>query len=203
MSRLMRTKKVRAVFLYALFSMASLQPAIAADDVVDDIELEIPVQAASIQTEPELSEVSTVESQIASLQQALMSLSTDLLILEEDLLYPASSRVAIYLSMNLGELFKLDAVTLKLNGKDVAHHLYTTRQVNALYRGGVQKLFVGNAKQGENTLTAVFTGQGPHAREYKRATSLEFEQSFEPVFVELEITDSTVLQQPKFAAKVY
>ena len=145
----------------------------------------------------------SVEHKIASLQQELLSLSTDLLILEEELLYPASSRVAVYLSMDLGELFRLDAVSLKLNGKEVAHHLYTKRQVSALYRGGVQKLFVGNAKQGENVLTAVFTGQGPHARDYKRATTVEFEQSFEPVFVELGITDSTEIQQPEFSSRVY
>jgi hypothetical protein len=194
MFRLIRTKKLREFICIALFSMTAAQLVIAAEVQVEPE----PKQGAVLTVASQ-----TVESQIASLQQELMSLSTDLLILEEDLLYPASSRVAIYLSMDLGELFKLDAVTLKLNGKDVAHHLYTSRQVNALYRGGVQKLFVGNAKQGVNTLTAVFTGQGPHAREYKRATSLEFEQSFEPVFVELEITDSTALQQPKFAAKVY
>ncbi|MFT4712532.1 MAG: hypothetical protein ACJAVI_001228 [Candidatus Azotimanducaceae bacterium] len=195
MFRLMRTKKkLREFICIALFSMTAVQLVIAAEVQVEPE----PKQGAVLTVASQ-----TVESQIASLQQELMSLSTDLLILEEDLLYPASSRVAIYLSMDLGELFKLDAVTLKLNGKDVAHYLYTVRQINALYRGGVQKLFVGNAKQGANELTAVFTGQGPHAREYKRGISLEFEQFFEPVFVELKITDSTDLQQPKFSAKVY
>ncbi len=162
------------------------------------------LSAAAVEAEPVEPETPmTVESRISALQEELLSLSTDLLILEEELLYPASSRVAVYLAMDLGELFRLDAVTIKLNGKEVAHHLYTQRQVSALYRGGVQKLFVGNAKQGENTLTAVFTGQGPHARDYKRATSVEFEQSFEPVFIELGITDSTAIQQPEFSAKVY
>jgi len=65
------------------------------------------------------------------------------------------------LSMDIGDLFQLDAVTLKLNGREVAHHLYTDKQVDALYRGGIQKLFVGNVKQGSNRLTAFFTGRGP------------------------------------------
>jgi hypothetical protein len=138
-----------------------------------------------------------------SLEAELLQLNARLQLLEEDLLYPASSRVAIYLSMDLGELFALDAVTLKLNGKDVTHHLYTERQVNALYKGGVQKLYVGNAKQGMNRLTAFFTGKGPHDRDYKRATTLEFEQSFEPVFVELLVTDDTGSQQPEFVATVF
>jgi len=93
--------------------------------------------------------------------------------------------------MDLGDLSALDAVTLKLNGKDVTHHLYTECQVNALYKGGVQKLYVGNANQGMNRLTAFFIGTGPNDRDYKRATTLNFEQSFEPVFVELLVTDDT------------
>ncbi|MFT4820667.1 MAG: hypothetical protein ACI9PN_001529, partial [Candidatus Azotimanducaceae bacterium] len=87
--------------------------------------------------------------------------------------------------------------------KDISHHLYTERQVSALYKGGVQKLYVGNAKQGTNRLTAFFTGKGPHDRDFKRATTLEFEQSFEPVFVELLVTDDTASQQPEFVATVF
>ena len=137
------------------------------------------------------------------LEEKLLQLDAELQLLEEDLLYPASSRVAVYLSMDLGELFALDAVTLKLNGKDVTHHLYTQREIEALYKGGVQKLYVGNARQGENQVTAFFTGKGPHDRDYKRATTVTFEQSFEPVFVELSITDNTGSQQPEFMAAVF
>ncbi len=137
------------------------------------------------------------------LEEKLLQLDAELKLLEEDLLYPASSRVAVYLSMDLGELFSLDSVTLKLNGKEVTHHLYTRREVEALYKGGVQKLYVGNARQGANQVTAFFTGAGPHDRDYKRATTLNFEQSFEPVFVELSIEDNTGNQQPEFTAAVF
>lgn len=137
------------------------------------------------------------------LEARLLQLDAELQILEEDLLYPASSKVAVYLSMDLGALFALDAVTLKLNGKEVAHHLYTQREVEALYKGGVQKLYIGNARQGTNRITAFFSGEGPHERDYKRATTLSFEQSFEPVFVELSIADNTGNQQPEFAASVF
>ena len=144
-----------------------------------------------------------LDADIESLEQELMALNADLLILEEDLLYPASSRVAIYLSLDVGEFFRLDAVTVKLNGKEVSHHLYTDRQTGALYRGGVQQLYVGNARQGKNELTAVFVGKGPHERDYKRAVTADFEQSFEPVYVELSITDSVASQQPEFVARVH
>lgn len=143
------------------------------------------------------------EQEVEALEQELMALNAELQILEEDLLYPASSRVAIYLSMDVGELFQLDAVTLKLNDVDVAHHLYTRRQLQALYRGGVQQVYVGNARQGKNELTAFFTGHGPHEREYKRATTVLFEKTFEPVFVELKVIDGLARQQPEFSATVH
>lgn len=143
-----------------------------------------------------------LDTDLERIKKELLTLKRDLVILEEDLLFPASSQVAVFLSMDIGELFQLDAVTVKLNGKEVAHHLYTDRQVDALYRGGIQKLYVGNVKQGQNRLTAFFTGRGPSGRDYRRATTVEFEKSFEPAFVELAISDSGAKYQPEFNAAV-
>ena len=143
-----------------------------------------------------------LDSEMEDVKEALLELKRDLVILEEDLLFPASSQVAVFLSMDLGEFFQLDSVTLKLNGREVAHHLYTDKQVDALYRGGIQKLYIGNVKQGDNRITAFFTGRGPSGRDYRRATSVAFNKSFEPTFVELAIADSTAKYQPEFSAAV-
>ena len=139
---------------------------------------------------------------LEQVKQSFVELRRDLVILEEDLLFPASSQVAVFLSMDVGEFFSLDAVTLTLDGEEVTHHLYTERQVDALHRGGVQKLFLGNVQQGAHRLTAVFTGQGPEGRAYRRATTVEFEKDFEPTFIELAIRDSERNYQPEFFAVV-
>ncbi len=143
-----------------------------------------------------------VDRDLEDVKKSLLKLKRDLVILEEDLLFPASSQVAVYLSMDLGELFQLDAVTLKLNGKEVHHHLYTEKQVDALHRGGVQKLYVGNVKQGANRVTAFFTGRGPSGRDYRRAMTVKFDKGFEPAFIELAISDSDAKYQPEFKASV-
>ena len=143
-----------------------------------------------------------LDNEMEDVKRSLLELKRDLVILEEDLLFPASSQVAVFLSMDVGEFFQLDAVTVRVNGKQVAHHLYTEKQVDALYRGGVQKLFIGNVKQGKNRVTAFFTGRGPSGRDYRRATSVDFDKTFEPAFVELAITDSTAKYQPDFHAAV-
>jgi hypothetical protein len=147
-------------------------------------------------------EGAALAAQMEDIKRDLVELKRDLVVLEEDLLFPASTQVAVFLSMDLGEFFALDSVTLKLNGKDVTHYLYTEKQADALFRGGVQRLYVGNVKQGAHRLTAFFTGRGPEGRDYRRAATVEFEKSFEPSTVELKITDSTAKYQPEFAATV-
>lgn len=139
---------------------------------------------------------------LEAVKKDLVALKRDLTILEEDLLFPASSQVAVFLSMDVGEFFQLDAVTVKLDGKEVTHHLYTDRQIDALLRGGVQRLYLGNVNQGRHELTAFFTGRGPSDRDYRRAATVEFDKGFEPAFVELAIRDSESKYQPEFHAAV-
>lgn len=157
---------------------------------------------------PVLAEVTTqsadadsdLAAEMETLKQALVNLNRDLFILEEDLLFPSSTQVAVYLSMDVGEYFKLDAVELKIDGKLATHYLYTQRQVNALYKGGVQRLFVGNINQGDREISAFFIGIGPENRPYKRAVTLEFDKDDEAATIELKIVDSTSKQQPTFSA---
>ena len=149
-----------------------------------------------------LVQADALDLEMEGLKKQLATLKRDLVILEEDLLFPASSQVSVFLSMDVGEFFQLDSVTLKINDKEVSHHLYTERQVDALHRGGVQKLYVGNVKQGANRVTAFFVGRGPQGRDYRRAATVEFDKTFEPTFVELAIADSEADYQPEFRASV-
>ena len=142
-----------------------------------------------------------LSEQIESLKQAMINLNRDLFILEEDLLFPSSTQVAIYLAMDVGEYFALDSVELTINSEVKTNYLYTERQVEALYRGGVQRLYVGNINQGEHELTAFFIGIGPENREYKRAVSINFTKDEDPLAIELNVLDSTQKQQPVFTAK--
>ena len=188
----------------ALLVSLSISGAAFAGDALDAL-MDAPVDetSSSESSAPEAAgNPAALGSQMEGIKRDLVELKRDLVVLEEDLLYPASSQVAVFLSMDVGEFFALDSVTLKLNGKDVTHYLYTEKQADALFRGGVQRLFVGNVKQGENQLTAFFTGKGPEGRDYRRATTVSFEKSFEPSYVELKISDSTAKYQPEFVATV-
>lgn len=142
-----------------------------------------------------------LESSLEQLKEDTLNLNRDLLILEEELLYPASSQLAVYLSIDLGAFFHLDGVRLQVDGEPVAAQLYTDAQREALYRGGVQRLYIGNLNAGEHEISAVFTGIGPDDRDYKRGADLVVEKGQEPLILELKIVDSERKLQPIFAIK--
>lgn len=138
---------------------------------------------------------------LQDLKKQVLALNRDLFILEEELLFPSNTQVSVFLSMDVGEFFQLDAVKLTLDGKVVTHYLYTERQVDALHRGGVQRLYMGNIKAGKHEVVAVFTGRGPKGRDFRRGTTISFEKEGAEKHIELKIVDSTAKQQPVFEIK--
>jgi hypothetical protein len=143
----------------------------------------------------------SLDQRVQALKNEVLDLNRDLFLLEEDLLFPANTQVAFFVSMDVGEYFGLDSINLKIDGKEVSNYLYTAREVDALTRGGVHRLHVANLKTGEHELIAVFTGKGPHLRDYRRGATLTFEKGLGAKYVELEITDRVRKQQPEFAIR--
>ncbi len=146
-------------------------------------------------------EFRSLDSEVQSLKKEVLDLNRDLFLLEEELLFPANSQVAFFISMDVGEYFALDSVNLKIDGKEVANYLYTEREAGALIRGGVHRVHMENLKVGEHELVAVFTGEGPEVRDYRRGATINIEKGIGAKYVELEITDRVSKQQPEFVIK--
>jgi hypothetical protein len=142
-----------------------------------------------------------LDQDIQGLKKDVVDLNRDLFVLEEELLFPANTQVAVFISMDVGDFFQLDAVTLKIDQKEVANYLYTPREVEALNKGGVQRLYIGNLKAGQHELVAFFSGQGPHERDYRRGATLKFEKAIGAKYLELKINDRQRRQQPEFEIK--
>jgi hypothetical protein len=142
-----------------------------------------------------------LDTRIQTLKQEVIDLNRDLLALEEELLFPANTQLAVFVSMDVGTLFQLDSVQVKLDDKVVSNYLYTDRELQALYRGGVQRLYLGNLRAGSHELVAIFTGKGPHNRDYRRGATLTFDKTTGPKYIELQIRDETRSQRPEFHIK--
>ncbi len=143
----------------------------------------------------------SLNQQIQDVKAQTLELNRDLFILEEELLFPDNTQVAVFLSMDIGKFFTLDAVKLTIDGEVASHFLYTKRQVDALHRGGVHRLHQGNLKAGEHEVIAVFTGKGPQGRDYRRATELTLNKERGAKHLELKIVDSEARRQPQFSIR--
>lgn len=146
-------------------------------------------------------EFRSLDMEVQTLKKEVLDLNRDLFLLEEELLFPANSQVAFFVSMDVGEYFALDSVNIKIDGKEVSNYLYTEREVDALVRGGVHRVHMANLKTGDHELIAIFTGEGPHVRDYRRGATLNFNKGIGAKYVELEITDRVKKQQPEFIIK--
>jgi hypothetical protein len=142
-----------------------------------------------------------LDETVQALKKDVVDLNKELFVLEEELLFPANTQVAVFISMDIGEFFALDSLSLKIDNKEVANYLYTPREAEALLKGGVHRVYLGNLKVGEHQLVAFFSGKGPNERDYKRGANLKFEKGVGAKYLELKITDRQRRAQPEFAIK--
>jgi hypothetical protein len=142
-----------------------------------------------------------LDQEVQGLKKDVVDLNRELFVLEEELLFPANTQVAVFISMDVGDFFALDSVTLKIDQKEVINYLYTPREVEALLKGGVHRLYLGNLKVGKHELVAFFSGKGPNDRDYKRGATLKFEKGIGAKYLELKINDRQRKQQPEFEIK--
>ena len=143
----------------------------------------------------------TLDQEVQGLKKDVIDLNKDLFVLEEELLFPANTQVALYVSMDVGTFFALDSVTIKIDNKEVKNYLYTAREADALLKGGVQQIYLGNLKVGKHELVAFFTGKGPVDRDYKRGATISFDKGVGAKYLELKITDRVAKHQPEFTIK--
>ena len=201
----MKTLSLTALLLVYLAFPVSAQD--TSSELIEG-EIEIPQQNEVTETDAEslddeVSGETSLDTDIEALKKEVLSLNRDLFILEEDLLFPSNTQFSVFLSMNAGALFSLDSIQLKIDDKNIANHLYTERELAALKRGGVQRLYIGNLPSGEHEIIIIFTGVGPKGRDYRLGETVVIEKTTEPQFVEFMIADDTGKEQPQFDVRVW
>jgi hypothetical protein len=157
--------------------------------------------AAAMPSDAPPADFKTLDQEVQGLKKDVIDLNKDLFVLEEELLFPANTQVALYVSMDVGTFFALDSVTVKIDNKEVKNYLYTAREADALLKGGVQQIYMGNLKVGKHELVAFFTGKGPVERDYRRGATISFDKGVGAKYLELKITDRVAKHQPEFTIK--
>ena len=132
-------------------------------------------------------QIKGLDEQVQEIKSDVLSIAAALNQLEERLLYPSNTQVAIFVALAQGEAFRLDSVEVKLDDKPVAHHLYTFKELEALQKGGVQRIFTGNIRSGAHDLQVSFIGKSKMGFDLNETKNFKVNKDVGPKFVELTL----------------
>jgi hypothetical protein len=135
-------------------------------------------------------QIKGLDEQIQEIKSDILGIAVELNQLEEKLLYPSDTQIAMFVSLAGGEKFRLDGVEIRLAGKVVAHHLYTFKELEALRKGGVQRIYTGNVRTGDHDLQVTFTGKSEGGADIRRMENFKVNKGVGPRIVELTLAGS-------------
>ena len=128
-----------------------------------------------------------LDEQIQEIKSDVLSISAELRELEEKLLYPSGTQVAIFVALAKGDTMRLDAVRLEIDGQLVAHYIYSAKELEALRKGGVHRIYVGNVATGDHKLDVVVDGKVEGGADFSRTDHFAFSKDVKPRLVELTL----------------
>jgi hypothetical protein len=128
-----------------------------------------------------------LDEQIQEMKSDALSMSAELSQLEEKLLYPSGTQVAIFVALAKGDRMRLDAVRLQIDGELVAHYIYSAKELEALRKGGVQRIYVGNVASGDHKLDVLVDGKLEGGADFSRNGQFTFRKEVKPKLVGLTL----------------
>jgi len=128
-----------------------------------------------------------LDEQVQEIKSDALSIAQELNRLEEKLLYPSGTQVAIFIALTKGDMMRLDAVRLQIDGQLVAHHIYSFKELEALRKGGVQRIYVGNVATGDHQLEIVMDGKLEDGSDVSRTEQFTFHKEVKPKMVGLTL----------------
>jgi len=125
-------------------------------------------------------EVRSLDEQVQEIKSDVLSIASELGNLEERLLYPSGTQVAVFVFIAEEEMFRLDAVQIEINGELAAHHIYSFKELDALQKGGGQRIYTGNVATGNHELNISIIGKLENGKDFTESGSFTFAKGVEP-----------------------
>ena len=150
------------------------------------------VSVAAYAHEISREQIKGLDEQVQEIKSDVLSIATELNQLEEKLLYPSNTQVAVFISLVSGETFRLDSVEIQLDGKPVAHHIYTFKELEALQKGGVQRIYTGNIRSGDHDLQVSVSGKSLGGGDFRETERFKINKGVGPEIVEVSLAAQNI-----------
>jgi len=125
-------------------------------------------------------EMRSLDGQVQEIKSDVLNIASELSILEERLLYPSNTQIAVFVSIDKDEDFRLDAIQLEINGELATHHIYSFNELEALQKGGVQRIYTGNIPTGDHQLSITMMGKLKSGEDFTESDSFMFAKGIKP-----------------------
>jgi len=137
--------------------------------------------AASLSAE-ELSgnDMKSLDGQVQEIKSDVLSIASELSTLEERLLYPSGTQIALFVSLAPEDSIRLDAVQIEIDGELATHHIYSFKELEALQKGGVQRIYTGNVPTGSHQLNVTMSGKLKNGKDFSESDTFSFAKGVEP-----------------------
>lgn len=129
----------------------------------------------------------SLDEQVQEIKGDVLAIAAELQLLEEKLLFPSNTQLAVFVSLAEGEGAELDSVHVRIDDEPVAHHIYEFKELMALRKGGVQRIYTGNVSTGEHRIEIEMAGRLPGGSEFNEVRSFAFQKNVEPKIIELTL----------------
>ena len=121
-----------------------------------------------------------LDEQVQEVKSDVLSIAAELKRLEERLLYPSNTHLAVFVELIERDTLRLDAVRIQIDGQQVAHSIYSFKELEALQKGGVQRIYTGNVTTGTHQIEVSIAGKLDSGKDYARTERFDFTKGIEP-----------------------
>src|SRR5918994_7268458 len=115
-----------------------------------------------------------LDEQVQEVKSDVLSIAAELARLEERLLYPSNTHLAVFIALAERDTLRLDAVQIQIDGQPVAHTIYSFKELEALQKGGVQRIYTGNVAAGDHRIEVAIAGKLASGADFTRNESFAF-----------------------------
>jgi hypothetical protein len=147
-----------------------------------------PVSAEEVSKE----QIKGLDEQVQEIKTDVLGIAAQLNLLEEKLLYPSTTQVAVFVSLVKGDPLRLDSVEIQLDGKPVVRYLYSFKELEALAKGGVQRIYTGNIRSGDHDLQVLVIGKTGGGSDVRKSEHFKINKDVGPEVVELSLASQSI-----------
>ena len=109
-----------------------------------------------------------LDAEIEHVLNEIVVLGADMAVLEESRELSSQNQLLVLVSVDHSDFFRLEAIQLNIDSRTVSYYQYEEAELNALMKGGSQRLFWDDIPPGRHEVSVSLFGRVPNDPDFQR-----------------------------------